>query len=94
MRLLRIYDRVVLSRPAIVVVALLAVFGFFAYWIGDFRLDASSDSLVLEHDEDLRYARSVARRYGSDEFVGVTYAPTEDLSRQPLSRPCGTCART
>ena len=58
---------------------MLALLVFFGFWIKDFRLDASSDSLVLEHDDDLRYARSVARRYGSEEFVVVTYTPSEDL---------------
>ena len=62
-----------------VVASLLAIFVFFGFWIKDFRLDASSDSLVLEHDDDLRYARSVARRYGSEEFVVVTYTPSGDL---------------
>ena len=68
-----------MGHPKTVVAVLLALFAFFGFWIKDFRLDASSDSLVLEHDEDLRYARSVWRRYRSEEFVVVTYTPTRDL---------------
>ena len=79
MRILNIYDRIVLGHPRWVVGSLLILFAFFAFWIKDFRLDASADSLVLENDEDLRYSRSVSDRYGTDEFVVVTYRPSEDL---------------
>lgn len=40
-----------------------------------FKLDASSDALVLENDKDLRYYREVVQQYGSDDFLIVTYAP-------------------
>ena len=47
MKPLSVYDKVVLGHPGVVVASLLALFAFFAFWIKDFRLDASSDSLVL-----------------------------------------------
>lgn len=55
------------------------VVGFFAYYSTDFRLDASADSLVLENDEALQYYRAISARYGSDEFLVVTYSPKDDL---------------
>lgn len=74
-----LYDRVVLGQPKKVIAALLIFFAFAAYGIPKFRLDASSDSLVLEHDDDLKYARSVSRRYGTQEFLVVTFTPKQDL---------------
>lgn len=66
---------------------LLACLTFFAYWIKDFRLDASSDSLVLEHDDDIRYYREINVRYESGDSVVITYAPEADLfSDQSLAR--------
>ncbi|MEN8264104.1 MAG: MMPL family transporter [Nitrospirota bacterium] len=52
----------------------------------DFKLDASADSLVLENDEDLRYYRAIQARYGSDDFIVITYTPKIDLfTRESLS---------
>ena len=79
MKILSLYDAVVLRFPKTIVVTLVVLFGFCGYWIKDFQLDASSDSLVLEGDEDLRYSRTMGERYGGDEFVIITYTPTGDL---------------
>lgn len=49
------------------------------YYAKDFKLDASADSLVLEHDKDLLYYRGTRARYGSDDFLVVTYTPKGDL---------------
>ena len=55
------------------------VVGFFATWVDDFQLDASSDSLLLEGDQDLRFYKDIKARYGDDEFLVVTYQPEKDL---------------
>jgi predicted RND superfamily exporter protein len=59
------------------VIALVVV--FFAYHAPAFRLDASADSLVLENDEALQYYRSIRARYGSDDYLIITYTPIQDL---------------
>jgi predicted RND superfamily exporter protein len=41
----------------------------------NFKLDASADSLTLEYDEDLNYFREVSKRYGSDNFLIITFSP-------------------
>lgn len=82
-RVIELYDRHILGRPGRAVLILLAVFAFFAYWSKDFRLDASGESLVLEHDPDLRYYNQVSRRYASKDFVVVTYQPSEELFSEP-----------
>lgn len=40
-----------------------------------FKLDASADSLTLEHDSDLSYFREVSKTYGSGDFLVVTFNP-------------------
>ena len=45
----------------------------------NFKLDASSDSLLLENDQDLRNFRELAQRYGVREFLFVTLTPNNDL---------------
>ncbi len=73
------YDNVVLGKPRLVLVLLLFIFAFFAFFVKDFKLDASSDSLLLESDEDLRIFREVNERYGTHDFLFVTFTPDEDL---------------
>jgi uncharacterized protein len=73
------YDRAVLRHPVatLVLAALLvAALGVFA---PRFQLDASADTLVMEHDEAVRFYRVVRARYESDDFLVVTYTPHEGL---------------
>ena len=74
-RLRAFYDRLVLDRPWAVLVFLAAVVTLMATQAGNFRLDASSDSLLLEGDEDLRYYRKLLEQYGTRDFLFVTYNP-------------------
>lgn len=77
--LFRLYDKAVLSYPRawlVLVALMMVVFGFQAQ---NFKLDASSDSLVLENDEDLRYYREISKIYGGDDFLIITYSPSEGL---------------
>jgi predicted RND superfamily exporter protein len=44
-----------------------------------FTLDASAESLMLENDSSLDYFREVSERYGSQEFLVLTFTPNEPL---------------
>ncbi len=77
--LLPFYDRQVLGRPVVILLLVVLVTSFFAWYIQNFKLDVSSDSLVLEGDEDLRYYRSINARYGADDYLIVTYTPKQEL---------------
>jgi len=46
---------------------------------GSFRMDASADSLVLENDQSLEYYRKVKDKYGTDDYLFITFAPEEPL---------------
>ena len=75
-----LYDRLILARPLIV----LGIFGLLlalaAVKFGEFRLDASAESLVLENDRSLEQYRQVNRRFTtSDDFLIVTYTPEDEL---------------
>ncbi len=73
------YDALVLKKPQLVLLLLLCIFTSFAFFVTDFKLDASSDSLLLESDEDLRIFREVSDRYETRDFMFVTFTPNEDL---------------
>ena len=83
----RCYEGAVLERPRLVLGVLFVLVAALATQAVHFKLDASADSLLLEGDDDLRYYRSVAQRYGSDDFVAVTYTPQASLfTPQTLAR--------
>lgn len=68
----RLYRRLVLDHPLIVVLLYAAVLPFFGYHLKDFRMDASSDSLVLENDSDLKYYEATRELFGTDDYIIVT----------------------
>jgi len=73
------YERIILKHPivTILIVAMLVLgVGSFAR---NFHLDASADSLLLENDQDLKYFRASNSRYGSADFLVISYSPKLDL---------------
>ena len=53
----------------------------FGYHTKNFQLDASSDTLLLENDPDLKYLREINSKYGSKDFLVLTYthSPNQDM---------------
>lgn len=86
--LTRIYKSLVFDKPLLVICLILALASVFGYYVKDFRLDASADSLLLEGDKDLEYSRSINARYGIGDSVIVAYTPLEDelFTRTTLAR--------
>lgn len=78
-RLFSVYERVILQRPVVTLLVTLVILAWFSTHIPNFKLDASADSLVLEGDKDLDFYRATNKRYGSDDFLIVTYTPEQDL---------------
>ena len=73
------YDKLILKRPGIIILCILAAIAFLGYKARDFKLDASAETLLLESDEALRYSRIIKSRYGGYDYLLVTYAPQADL---------------
>ncbi|MGD8668282.1 MAG: RND family transporter, partial [Desulfobacterales bacterium] len=76
---IRFYDHVVLEYPRIVIFGILLLISFLSYKAADFRLDASTETLIIETDEDLRYSRLIKSRYGGYDYLLITYSPKTDL---------------
>lgn len=77
--LLNFYKQAVIEHPAISLFVILLAVAFFAVYAPNFKLDASSESIVLENDQDLSYYRATRETYGSDDFLIITYSPHDDL---------------
>ena len=69
----------VTTRPKIVLVILLTFFATLSLFISEFKMDASSDSLVLENDEDFKYYRETNNAYASSDFLVVIFTPNKEL---------------
>lgn len=74
----RLYDRVVLGMPLPFIFLFLGTTIFFALQLKNFKMDASSDSVVLENDKDLRYYDDTRQVFGSDDYVVLTVTPPGD----------------
>ena len=44
-----------------------------------FQLDASSDTLLLDNDPDLKIYRENSRKYGSSDFLVIAFTPIRDI---------------
>ncbi len=74
-----IYKKLVIDFSKFILVLLSAVVIFSIYQAKNFNLDASSDALLLEGDEDLKYLREINERYGSKDFLVLTYTPVSSF---------------
>ncbi len=73
------YQSTVLKNPKSIFILLVITLLSFGYFSKDFRLDASSDTLLIEGDPDLKYLKEVSERYGSKEFLILTYSPNDGM---------------
>ena len=64
-----------LRRPGWVLIAYSVILAAALAQLPKIRLDASSDSLLLQGDPDLAYFRESAEKYSGDEFLILTWEP-------------------
>jgi len=68
-----LYKNTVIKKPKATLLILIVLLLSFGYFSKNFQLDASSDTLLLENDPDLKYLREVNKKYGSKDFLVLTY---------------------
>ena len=74
-----IYKKLVIDFPKFTIFLLFSLVVFSLYQSKNFNLDASSDALLLEGDKDLKYLRQINDRYGSKDFLFLTYTPVSSF---------------
>ena len=77
--LAHLYQNIVIKNPKSIFVILIILLLSFGYNSKNFRLDASSETLLIEGDPDLKYLEEISERYGSKEFLILTYTPNEGM---------------
>ena len=74
-----VYKNIITNYSKLTLLVLVLILSTFVYFSKDFKLDASSDTLLLENDPDLKYLREVNNRYGSKDFLVLTYTPKDNF---------------
>ena len=77
-----LYKNTVILKPKSTLLVLLILLLTFTYFSKNFQLDASSDTLLLENDPDLKYLREVNKKFSTREFLVLTYthSPSDDYN--------------
>ena len=73
------YSYFVIKNPLIILSSVLLIIFFASQGISNFKLDASSDALVLEGDESLKTYRENEKEFGDSSFLIVTFKPEFEL---------------
>ena len=74
-----IYKNIILKNPKTVLIFIILTALFFGYNSKDFRLDASSETLLIEGDPDLKYLQEINEKFGSKDFLVLTLTPYESI---------------
>ena len=78
----RLYQNIVIEKPKLIFALLILCLIGFGYYTKDFRLDASSDTLLIDGDPDLKYLKEINERYHAKEFLVLTYTPKEAMTSE------------
>ena len=73
------YQKNIIEKPKLIFILLLICLVGFGYNSKNFKLDASSETLLIEGDPDLEYLNEITKRYGAREFLVLTYTPEENM---------------
>ena len=73
------YSNFVIKKPVLILFFVFAFAITGSIGISDFKLDASSDALVLEGDQALKTYRENEEEFGDSSFLIVTFEPKNEL---------------
>ncbi|MDD3342691.1 MAG: MMPL family transporter [Sulfurospirillaceae bacterium] len=74
-----IYQQFILKYPKTILSFTFLIVALLGYEATKLEIDASSETLLLEHDADLQFAKKVNQTYAGDDFLVIAYTPKDDL---------------
>ena len=69
----------IVSKPWVVMICIITIFLAASSGLQNFKLDASSDALVIEGDEAFKIYRETGETFGNSDFLIITYTPYSDI---------------
>ena len=79
MNLINRYIDLILNNPKRTLLLVLVALIISSFGLTNFKLDASSDALVLENDAALKIFRESGDEFGGSDFLIITYRPHDEL---------------
>ncbi len=76
------FSNLITKSPKLVLFIVFSLIIFIGAGASNFDLDASSETLLLENDPDLKLYRDSAKTYGSTDFLVVTVTPDEPIFKK------------
>ena len=77
--MLNFYKIILDTNKYLTLAIFILAFLFFGYSSKDFKLDASSDTLILENDEDLKKYQEITDIYSTNEFLITTITSRQKI---------------
>ncbi|WP_419765599.1 MAG: efflux RND transporter permease subunit [Arcobacter sp.] len=76
------FDRFIINSPKSVLLGLFVIIAVLGYFSTKLEIDASSQTLMLENDKDLKLTRQINKRYNNSDILVLTLTPKDDLLSQ------------
>ncbi len=89
----RVYEKLIIKGALPVVLIYCALLLFFGFNLKKFRMDASSDSLVLENDADLKYYEATRELFGTDDYIIITLTAGQGVFSPEVLHAIGSMSR-
>ena len=75
----KIYTKYIFKYSRVFLISILFITIFLGYKAFSLKIDASSDTLVLENDKDLAYHQLLSKRYKTPDFLVNAFSPNDKL---------------
>ena len=80
------YKNIIFKFSKIIILSMLLLTVVFFFSAINLKIDASSDTLILEKDKDLKYFQLLNKRYKSSEFLLIAFKPNEYLLSEAVKK--------
>ncbi len=80
------YKNIIFKFSKIIILLMLVLTVTFFFSAINLKIDASSDTLILEKDKDLKYFQLLNKRYKSSEFLLIAFKPNEYLLSEGVKK--------
>ena len=80
------YKNIIFKFSKIIILSMLLLTVLFFFSAINLKIDASSDTLILEKDKDLKYFQLLNKRYKSSEFLLIAFKPNEYLLSEAVKK--------
>ncbi|AXX86830.1 RND superfamily transporter [Malaciobacter marinus] len=73
------YTKFLFQNPKKIILSVFLIVCFLGYFATKLEIDASAETLLLENDKDLAFAREVSKNYETQDILVVTFTPNSDI---------------